>query len=82
MKSALLKTHNEIMNVFCSIKDWRTVAKGIEIDVGADIIIDGLTVWECCYTFGFLSKEISPHLMTAASTFTAGKTRNHVSVAE
>lgn len=42
---------HETMNVLCSIKDLRTVAKGIEIDVGAEIIIDGLTAWECCYTF-------------------------------
>jgi hypothetical protein len=57
------------MSVICSIKDLRTVAKGIEIDVGAEIIIEGLTVWECCYTFFCRGRSGEPSEQAQENTF-------------
>lgn len=42
---------NEALTFHCGIRERRILDKGVEIDVGGEIVAEGQRVWECCYTF-------------------------------
>ncbi|MBU1170424.1 MAG: hypothetical protein KKD44_12745 [Proteobacteria bacterium] len=47
---------SDTFSITCGIKDRRTVSTGVEADIVAEVLVAGMVVWECCYTFFYRGK--------------------------